>query len=134
MLIKLFRRPMNSKLLASASHSHSLGKTETDSRENTLAQPQSMQSVPVLLHEILVVITHPLTHGLNLVFSRQYSSSEMVSSLRLSKTAAWHNDNACILQHLLAVQPLAWLVQLLGLLERSIWQRNGGESIQCTIN
>lgn len=53
---------------------------------------------------------------------------------RLAETASRYNDNACVLQHLLAVQPLARLVQLLGLLEGSFRQLNGGESIQCPVN
>lgn len=52
----------------------------------------------------------------------------------LTKTIAGYYDNTSVLQHLLAIQPLACLTNLLGLLESALRQLNGGECIQGSIN
>ncbi len=91
-------------------------------------------SVLVLGQELLVVVAHPVTHALNLVLARQNGGSEMMGAILLPKPIARHNHNPSVLQHLLAVQPFSCLANFFGLLECSLWQGDGGECIQRTIN
>lgn len=92
------------------------------------------KSVFIFRHELLMEFAHSVTDALNLVFLWQNCRPEVVCAIRLTETIARHYDNTSVLQHLLAVQPLACLANLLGLLESSLWQLNGGECIQGSIN
>lgn len=79
-------------------------------------------------------LAHSVTDALNLVFLWQNCRPEMVCAICLTKTVAWYYDDTSVLQHLLAVQPLACLTNLLGLLESTLRQLNSGECIQGSIN
>jgi len=81
-----------------------------------------------------VVVAHPVTDALNLVLARQNGCSEMMGAILLPKPVARHNHNTGILQHLFAVQPLSCLADFFGLLECSLWEGDGRECIQRTIN